>query len=226
MAKILLIEDDLELAEGLKSWFTEAGYLLEHAPTGEDGLQLLNNFEYDIILLDWMLPGISGVEVCKQFRKAGGKTIVIFLTGQGEVDHIETGLDAGADDYLLKPFNIRELAARIRSLQRRPATFRSDALTIDNLVLDPVRHIMTVDGTAHQLTPKESALLEFLLRNPNRPCHSQTLLDAIWPSDGSGSVEAVRTWMRNLRKKLELAGKGELIKTTRGHGYVIESKQC
>jgi DNA-binding response OmpR family regulator len=222
VAKILLIDDDLMLGNALKDWFTEAGHILEHATNGQDGWQLLNNFEYDVVLLDWMLGDTTGPELCKRFRSQGGKTRVIFLTGQGDVADIETGLDVGADDYLVKPFDVRVLAARIRSVQRRPVSLLSNELSIDNLVLDPVTQTLTIDGIRQQLTSKESGLLEFLLRHPNRPSHADELLKAVWPSDGGGSVETVRTWMKNLRKKLAAGGKENLIKTVPGLGYLIE----
>jgi DNA-binding response OmpR family regulator len=223
MSKVLLVEDDQQLANALREWFTSNGYVFEHTANGADGLQMLTNFAYDTIILDWMLPGLTGLEVCKQYRKAGGKSHVIFLTGQGETEEIEAGLDAGADDYMVKPFKIRELAARLRSLQRRPSTLISNELTIDNLTLDPVKQVFVVDGQTYQLTAKECGLLEYLMRNPNHPYHSDALVSAVWPSDSSGSAEALRTWIRNLRKKLESAGKGGFIKTIPGVGYVIES---
>ncbi len=121
MAKLLLVEDDLELSLKLKEWLASQGYLLETVTTGEDALQMLNHFQFDILLLDWDLPGISGLEVCRQYRLSGGTSFILFLTGKGDISSKEQGFDLGADDYLVKPFDARELSSRIRSLLRRPA---------------------------------------------------------------------------------------------------------
>lgn len=225
MAKILLVEDDSELADKLKFWFTSQGEILEHVSSGEDGLQVLGNFAFDLILLDWTLPGISGLDLCKQYRKSGGTTPVIFLTGRGDINSKEQGLDYGADDYLVKPFDVRELAARIRSVMRRPSSLLPSEVRIGNVVLDTKTRILTVDEGTSRLMPREAALLEYLMRHPNRIFGSKDLLNAVWPSDAEASSETVRSWMRNLRQKLSAAGKEDFIKTIPGSGYLIEFTQ-
>ncbi len=225
MAKILLVEDDAELAAKLKVWFSGEGYLFESVNTGEDALQMLSNFQFDVILLDRLLPEISGIEVCKRFRAAGGKTPIIFLTGRGDIIDKLEGLDIGADDYVVKPFDVRELSSRIRSVMRRAAGILHNELKCGNLVLHAPSHTMFVDDIAYHLMPTESALLEHFLRHPNRFFGSKDILDAVWPSDSSASSQTVRSWMRNLRQKLESAGKSELIRTVQGSGYLLNNQE-
>lgn len=225
MAKILLVEDDPDLTSRLKDWFTAEKHMLETAASGEDGLQLLTNFEYDIILLDWTLPGVSGLDVCKRYRSNGGTTFVIFLTGKGDIASKEQALDCGADDYIVKPFDARELSARIRSVMRRPASLLPSELRIGDIVLDPQSRILSANGKTCQLMPKEAALLEHFMRHPNRVYGSKNLLDAVWSSEAEASTETVRSWLRNLRGKLTSVGVDDLIKTIPGSGYLIEYRQ-
>jgi OmpR-family two-component system manganese-sensing response regulator len=225
MAKILLVEDDANLADKIKFWFSQQGDQLEHASTGEDGLHLLGSFSYDIVLLDWTLPGITGLEVCKRYRKSGGTTPIIFLTGRNDIESKEQGLDLGADDYVVKPFDARELSARIRSILRRPTSLLPSDIRIGEIVLEPKTRTLTVNGASHHLMPRESALLEYLMRHPNRIFGSKELLDAVWSSESDTSTETVRSWMRNLRNKLSAAGVDGLIKTVPGSGYIIEFNQ-
>jgi DNA-binding response OmpR family regulator len=225
MAKILLVDDDHLIASLLEPMFEREGHVFEVATTGEDGLQMMKAFEFDVILLDWSLPGMSGLEVCQQYRRGGGSTYIIFLTGQHDINSREGGLDAGGDDYITKPFEFRELAARIRSVLRRPAGLLPTELLIDDLRLDPKSRTVTVGEKSVHLMPKESALLEYLMRHPNTNFDSQALLDAVWPSDSEASKETVRTWMRNLRQKLLTLGKEDFVKTKLGSGYIIEVKQ-
>ena len=222
MAKILLVEDDLKFSETVKEWLVREGHLVEHVDNGKDALQLLNNFKFDVILLDWMIEGdITGLEVSKQYRRAGGKVFIMFLTGMSDIGNIEEGLDY-ADDYMKKPFDPRELSARIRSGLRRPTELLPNELTIDDVTLYRGSLTMTVNGKCIQLRRKEFALLEYLMRHPNCASNAQTLLNAIWPSDSAVSNEVVRTWMSNLRQKLAAAGKENFIKTIPGAGYMIE----
>ncbi len=222
MAKILLVEDDLELAERLKDWFSlDRSCVFEVVYDGEDALHMLSSFDYDVVVLDWGLPGKSGLEVCKQYRTGGGQAAIIFLTGEADVTCKEAGLDAGADDYLVKPFDVRELAARIRSLLRRPRTVMTE-LRAGDLLLRPETRTVTVAERSIVLMPKEAAVLEYLMRHRNRPFTARALLDAIWPSDADASEESVRTTMKRLRQQLTHLDKKELIKTLYGSGYIME----
>lgn len=225
LAKFLLIEDDMELVAVLMAWFAATGHLIEHAQSGEDGLQLLTNFKYDLIILDWNLPGISGRDVCKTFREQDRNTPIIFTTGRGDIGSKEEGFELGGNDYLVKPYDVRELAARIGGLLRRPARMLPSELRIGDLILDTQRRTLIISARQIHLMPKESALLEYLMRHPNSPHGAQALLDSVWPSERDASVNTVRTWMRNLRVKLADAGKEDLIKTIPGSGYIIESPE-
>ena len=170
-------------------------------------LQLCRNFEYDIILIDWSLPGISGIDVCDEYRRTGGTSWVIILSDMPHVEHIEAGLDAGADDYISKPFDIRELAARVRRALRRSGTEIQPKLRIGDVLLDVSKRTLTVNEQSLSLTRKEAALLEYLMRHPNRFVSTSKLLAAVWPSGCTSSGGTVRTFMRNLRQKLDAVGK-------------------
>jgi DNA-binding response OmpR family regulator len=195
---------------------------VEAAYNGEDALQLMDNFSYDAIILDWTLPDLPGIEVCQRYRKGGGRTYIIFLTGKGDIDDREAGLDAGSDDYVVKPFNVRELSARVRTVLRRPQQVLPFEITIADVTLDPRTRDVIFGGERVHLMPKELALLEFLMRHPNEPYSAQGLLDAVWPSESEASCETVRTWMMKLRQKLASLGKRDFIKTLAGSGYLIE----
>lgn len=222
MAKILLVEDDVQLASKLKDWFAQDGHLLEVALNGEDALQLFSGFTYEILLLDWTLPGISGLDVCKSYRKSGGLANIIFLTGRGDIADKEEALNYGADDYVTKPFDIRELAARVRSVLRRPYSLLPNELKVSGLVLDLKLNTIKCSDKEEHLTNKEVTLLEFLMRNPNRIYSSQELAKLLWPADNDTTAETVRSWMRNLRTKIGSVTDKQIIKTIPKSGYLIE----
>jgi DNA-binding response OmpR family regulator len=225
LAKILLVEDDIQIGEKLKEWFSiEGSHLFEWVTSGEDALQLLNSFGFDVILLDWMLPGQTGLEVCRHHRKSGGQTKIIFLTGHTDIKSKEQGLSFGGDDYLVKPFDCRELSARIRSVLRRPnAAPAVELVQLGDISLDPHSRTVTANGKSVQLMPKESKLLEFLLRHPGKCFGSGDLNRAVWPSEAELDTSTVRSWMRNLRTRLATVGEADLIKTIAGSGYRIDS---
>lgn len=223
MAKILLVEDDTDLAARLKDWFSLDNHLVEDVTTGEDALQMLRNYTFDIVVLDWSLPGMPGIEVCKKYRSEGGKTPILFLTGKVDVDDKETGLDAGADDYLTKPFDTRELSARIRSILRRPPTMLATDLRVGAVILRPDTRTVTAGDASAHLKPKECALLEFLMRHPDKLFSAKELLEAVWPSDTDASSDSVRTWMKLLRRQLGTIGRPDMIKTVLGSGYMLDS---
>jgi OmpR-family two-component system manganese-sensing response regulator len=221
MAKILLVEDDAELAQRLRDWFALENHVFEVASSGEDALQMLDGFDFDVVVLDWSLPGISGLEVCRRYRASGGQAGIIFLTGKADIPSKGEGLDSGADDYMVKPFDVRELGARIRSLLRRPRTVFS-VLKIGDVELKAETRMLSVNDKNIILMPKQSALLEYLMRHPNRPFSAKQLLDSVWPSDAEASEETVRTCMKTLRHQLAALDKKDFIKTLYGAGYLIE----
>src|ERR1700733_7488016 len=165
MAKILLVEDEPDLAGAIKEWLTEEYHLIEVATTGEEALSKLAAAQYDIVLLDWLLPELSGVEVCRSYRSRGGAAPVIMLTAKKSLNSKEIGLDSGADDYITKPFQLRELSARIRAFLRRPALSPVSLLKVDDIVLDRVTLTVTKSEQQLHLLPKEFALLEVLMRH-------------------------------------------------------------
>ena len=223
MAKILLVEDDVQLGTRLKEWFSEEGHLLEVALSGEDAMQLLGSFSYEVLLLDWTLPGMSGLDICKQYRKSGGLANIIFLTGRGDINDKEEALDYGADDYVTKPFDSRELSARVRSVLRRPYSMLPDELNIRDIVLDLKTRVVSKGSASEHLMPRESAILEFFMRHPNQVYSSQELVKALWESDKDITQETARSWMRNLRTKLENIQVNDLIRTIPKTGYVLDN---
>lgn len=222
VAKFLLVEDDLTLAKKLVEWFKSENHLVETVSSGEDALQLLSSFKYDVLILDWNLTDITGLNVCQRYRASGGRTPVIFLTGEGDIDHKEMGFDSGADDYLVKPFQVRELSARIKSLLRRPPEQLPSELEIRDVRLDSINRTISYGENRVQLMPKESAVLEYLFRHPNRHFSAQDLLDAVWSSEADTNDDTVRTTVKTLRKKLTDLGQPDLVKTVRHVGYIIE----
>ncbi|MBX9949769.1 MAG: response regulator transcription factor [Candidatus Obscuribacterales bacterium] len=219
MAKILLVEDDYEIASLVVDCLKAQNYLVDHLVNGSEALDRLKFFEYDLIILDWKLPGTEGVEVCNQFRARGGKTPCMILTGMRELENKEQGLDAGADDYLTKPFQPRELTARIRALLRRPAMAETHMLVARDLELDTITHIVTKAGQEVQLLPKEFALLEFLMRHPRQVFSAEALIDRVWSSDSEATGTAVRINVNRLRRKIDSSDQESCIRTIHGVGY-------
>jgi DNA-binding response OmpR family regulator len=222
MAKVLFVDDDQELCKAVESYLSTQGHVVDVCGSGEDALQLLAGLGYDLIVLDWGLPGISGEEVCRTFRGKGQQTPIVFLTGKEDIAFLEKAFESGADDYILKPFNIRELAARVKSLARRRTGTIVPELRIGDLLLEPEKNLITVGSTEVRLRAKEAALLEFLIRHTNKVYSAQQLLDSVWPAENEGSTNSVRTWMNLLRHKLAQVGKENLVRTVLGSGYIIE----
>ncbi|MGH9549545.1 MAG: response regulator transcription factor, partial [Terriglobales bacterium] len=203
MPKILLAEDDTELAEMLARSLRFEHYNVEIVANGEDALSHLDQCDYEIAILDWTMPGMSGLDVCKKHRARGGKTPILMLTGKGELDDKTMGLDSGADDYLTKPFHLKELIARLRALLRRGANIVDDkVLTFEKLQLDIDNHKLTYDGHYIKLIPKEFRILEVLMKQPGRVFSAEELLRKVWLANEDASNEAVRTHIKNLRAKL------------------------
>lgn len=168
--------------DALRSYLEMKGFVLDSCQSGEDALQLLASFQYDVIILDWGLPAMSGIAVCREFRRKGGQTPIIFLTGKGGIENVEEGLDSGADDYVSKPFDMRELHARVKAiLQRRTGAF-APTLQVGDLILRPEKNAIVKGSKEVQLRAKETSLLEYLMRHPNQIFSAQQLLDAIWPA--------------------------------------------
>jgi len=222
--KLLIVDDDIRLAEELQQTMIEHGWMVEVAHSGDDGLQLLQNFQYDFVLLDWHMPGLSGLQVCRTFRDEGGETPVIFLTGKQEIDDKEAGLDAGADDYLTKPFNVRELLARMRAVQRRPSALAPSALKVGDVELDVKSRVLKRIDSTVQLSRTEMRLLEFFLRNRNQFFTGPQLFKALWPSDSESSDTTVRVHMKYLRDKLSRIDAEDILESVQGSGYILRDR--
>ena len=222
MAKILVVEDDDELQDLLKIELTGSHYTVEVAGSGEEALELLEITKFDLILLDVTLPGITGVQVCKKFRDGGNTTPVLMLTGNRDINDKTSGLDSGADDYLTKPFDTRELHARLRSLLRRGHAATSNKLAAKNITLDIDSREVTKDGVAIKLLPKEFSLLQFLLLNPNKCFKAEALLDRVWQSDKAVTLSTVYTTLKTLRDKVSPDDNG-LIENVHGVGFKLNN---
>lgn len=220
MAKICVIEDNPDLANMVKTFLLFEHHTVETIAHGGQAQDHLRTFEYDLIILDWDLPEVSGIEILKGYRARGGQTPVLMLTGKDDISDKEEGLDGGADDYLTKPFHMKELGARVRSLLRRPAAAAQNVLKAKNITMDPAKYRVHKSGKVIALVPKEFQLLEFMMRHPNQVFSPEALLNRVWPSESDSTAEALRTTMKRLRKKVD--EEGEVLKTVHGVGYILE----
>ncbi|MBS2007447.1 MAG: response regulator transcription factor [Cyanobacteria bacterium SZAS TMP-1] len=203
MPKILVVEDDADLAEMMSSWFGNERYTVEVALDGSCARDLLKASAYDVIVLDWDLPGCSGIDVLQEFRAGGGHSPVIMLTGKSEIADKEAGLGLGADDYLTKPFAIRELGARVQALLRRPPLVNSAVLQVGKVELDIGKHRVLVAGEEVHLLPRDFALLEFFLRHKDQVFSGEALIERVWSSDSDATPEGLRTAIKRIRKKID-----------------------
>jgi DNA-binding response OmpR family regulator len=224
MAKLLLVEDDTDLSGRVTEWLSFEQHAVECVFDGLEASERLKFYQYELVILDWNLPKKTGIEVCKEFRGRGGSTPILMLTGKGSVDEKETGLDAGADDYLTKPFHLKELSARIRALLRRPVSFAGTTLKVGSLEIDPSSHKLTINGAEVSLLPKEYAILEFLMRHANEVFSPDALLNRVWNSESDASTDTVYTYIKTLRKKISPEAPSSIIKTVHGVGYKLEIK--
>jgi len=225
MVKVLLVEDDRSLVEIVHPALTSQHYRVDVAADGLEGWKLAEAFEYDLMLLDVGLPRLDGLSFCRQRRKQGDRTPILLLTARDASPDKVAGLDAGADDYLVKPFNLDELLARIRALLRRVRDARTPIIEWGALQLDPSNCQVTYSGRLLKLTAKEYELLELFLRNPHRIFSQSALLDRLWSFDEPPSENAVRTQIKTLRKKLKQAGAKNLLETIYGLGYRLKGER-
>ncbi len=224
--KILIIEDEKRIAKNIHKGLTLQSHIVDVAYDGEKGLDLAVAEKYDIIILDRMLPKMNGINICKTLRKEKITTPIIMLTAKSQIDDKVDGLDAGADDYLTKPFAFKELLARIYALARRPQHQTSSVLQVNDLILDPVHQNVTRNSTTIDLTKQEFALLEFLMRNKNQTFSKEQLVERVWNFDADILPNTVQVYIGYLRNKIDkpFPKKKPLIKTVRGFGYTIHSE--
>ncbi len=225
MPTILLVEDDSDLATTVKDHLASERYTVEHAADGLTAQEMLTITSFDLIILDWSLPGKSGIEICSEFRAKGGKTPIIMLTGKRQIEEKEEGLDTGADDYLTKPFSLRELSARVRALLRRPEQVVGSVITVGDLTMDMTEHSVSRNGEHIHLQKQDFALLEFLMRHPNQVFTSEALINRVWGVESEATAESVRSAIKRLRQKLDNSGSGDsLIENIPRVGYRLNSK--
>jgi two-component system, OmpR family, copper resistance phosphate regulon response regulator CusR len=218
--RILLVEDEAKIAVYVKRGLQESGYAVDVVYTGRDALDWAIAADYDLIILDILLPEVDGLTVCRELRAEKNHTPILMLTARDTVDDRVTGLDAGADDYLVKPFAMKELLARLRSLSRRASELSKPiALATADLSLDPVKHQVTRRGRLIDLPAKEFAILEYLLRNADRVLTRAMIAEHVWNYDSHNQSNVVDVYIRNLRRKMDDPFELTLIHTVRGVGY-------
>ncbi|MBZ0185825.1 MAG: response regulator transcription factor [Candidatus Obscuribacterales bacterium] len=223
MAKIFVVEDDLDVAEQIQLWLSHEQHVVEVVHNGDEALDRLKFYEYDLVVMDLGLPDRSGMEILRDYRSRGGNTPILILTGKHSIVDKTEGLDTGADDYLTKPFNMKELSARIRALLRRGGATKPVVLKSRDLTLDPVSRKVLRGEDEIKLLPKEFAILEFMLRHPNEVFSPEALLNRVWNSESDSSVDTVYTTMRTLRKKISADDANFLIETIHGAGYKLNA---
>lgn len=225
MSKILLVEDELDLLELTSIALSSRGYSVQKCSSGDEALGMLRVYKFDLVILDWMMPDITGIEVLKQYREMGGNLPVLMLTAKASADDKEFGLDSGADDYLTKPFEIKELCARVRALLRRPANVSSPVLEAGNIRVDPAACRVEKAGIEVHLRPKVYDLLLFFMRHPDQVFTAEALMERVWMDDSTASPDTVRTHIKLLRQSISTKGSEDVIETIRGKGYILRSKR-
>lgn len=220
--KILLVEDEVKLAHAIKRALELQGYAVDAVNNGREGLDLAIGEEFNLIILDVMLPEIDGIEICKKVREAGIHTPIMMLTAKGQITDKVTGLDVGADDYVVKPFSFEELFARVRALARRPKQLHDEVLGVGDLTLDP-RTFTVIRGEKQlSLSAKEFSLLEYLLRNKNTVLTKEQIISQVWHYDSDVLPSTIEVHVKHLRDKIDREGTASVIHTIRGRGYTIK----
>lgn len=222
MPKILIIEDEIELAVNLKKMLDDEGFTTDLAHDGLIGAAMLEQYQFDLVIVDWNLPGLQGPEIIEAFRKRGGCTPILMLTGEGDIKNKVVGFESGADDYLTKPFAGKELTLRLKALLRRPLEFKKNILQLGALQLDVDASTASMGEQMLNLQRLEYRLLEFFMRNIGKTYTAEALLDRVWPADSEASVETVRGYIKTLRKKLSAEGPQPSIRNIYGLGYKID----
>ena len=221
--KILVVEDDRKVAGFIEQGLREEGYAVDVAPDGDEATMLAHVYEYDLMVLDVMLPKKTGLQVAAELRREGRKTPILMLTARDATEDVVRGLDAGADDYLTKPFKFDELLARVRALVRRGGASRTELLSYGPVELDRLKHKAKVNGKRLDLTPKEFQLLEHFLLRPEEVIRRTELLEKVWDLHFDPESNVVDVHVGNLRRKLREAAGTDLLQTVRGVGFRLQS---
>lgn len=223
MVRILLVEDDTRVAGFVSKGLREQAYAVDIAHDGEEALYLASVNEYDLIILDVMLPVKDGHTVCRELRSSGARVPILMLTARGSVDDRVEGLDCGADDYVTKPFDFKELLARLRALLRRAAVFRPPVVEVGDLTMNTASHAVMRGGRTISLTAKEYALLEFLILNEGRVVGREQIAQHVWDENFDPFSNVIDVYIKRLRAKIDAGSARRLIQTRRGEGYLLAS---
>jgi DNA-binding response OmpR family regulator len=219
--RILIIEDDRKAAGLLARGLQEERFVVDVAHSGEAGDEMASINNYDVIVLDWMMPGRDGIVVCRELRERGISTPILMLTARDSLEDRVTGLNTGADDYLTKPFGFSELLARIHALLRRSDASRSVVLRVADLTLDPLSHRVVRGGVPISLTPKEYAILEVLMRHPGEAVSRTSLAERVWEAEPASLSNLLDVHVSHLRRKIDVEHQPQLLHTVRGGGYMV-----
>lgn len=223
--RILVVEDEHKIANAIKQGLMQENYAVDVEYDADSGLGAALHEAYDVIILDRMLPGsIEGLDICRQVRQAGINTPILLLTAKDQTKDRVEGLNAGADDYLVKPFSFEELLARVRALMRRPSLTAGEILKVGDLSLDPVKYEVRRGSNRLDLSAKEFALLEYMMRNPGRILTKENLISHVWDFDADVLPNTVEVYIGYLRNKVDKPFKKQLIHTRRGFGYILGEK--
>jgi two-component system, OmpR family, copper resistance phosphate regulon response regulator CusR len=219
--RILIVEDEPAIARAVSDALVRDGYAVDAVGDGQDALTWVGSYDYDLVVVDLVLPGLDGISLVRELRRTGLRVPVLILTSLDAVSDRVRGLDAGADDYLAKPFAMDELLARIRALRRRQAGEPDPVIRVGDLELDPARRRVTVAGREVRLTTREFALLEVLARHPGQVFAQDRLIEAVWNADFSAESNVVEVHVRSIRRKLDAGRAESVIETLRGAGYRV-----
>jgi len=219
--RILIVEDDHRIAASIKKGLEQEKYAIDVSYDGEDGYDLASSENYDLLILDLMLPKIDGMQVCRQIRQGNNDVPILILTAKSQVEDKVSGLNCGADDYLTKPFAFEELLARIRALTRRPKNMVDSVLTIEDLTMNTINYEVKRSGKSINLSGKEYALLEVLMRHPRQILTKEQIINHVWDYEADVLPNTVEVYIRNIRNKIDKPFKSKLIQTVRGFGYKI-----
>ena len=223
--RVLVVEDERRIADFICKGLSEQGYAVDIACDGDEALHWVDVAEFDVIVLDVMLPVRDGIEVCRTLRQRGSRTPILMLTARDAIEDRVRGLDSGADDYLVKPFAFAELMARIRALTRRAPAAKGTVLQVGDLGLDTSTREVSREGEHVELTTKEYALLEYLMRHPNQVLTRTMIAEHVWNYDFDNATNVIDVHIRNLRRKIDDRFTAKLIHTVRGAGYRISAHQ-
>ena len=223
--RLLLVEDEAQIADFIRQGLSEQGYAVDLASDGEEAIDWTEVAEFDVIILDVMLPGKDGIEVCRTLRNGGKATPILMLTARDTVEDRVLGLDSGADDYLVKPFAFAELLARIRALTRREPTVRGSIILVGDVRLDTTTWEVSRQASIIHLTTKECSLLEYLMRHPNQVLTRTMIAEHVWNYEFDNATNVIDVHIRNLRRKIDDPFPTKLIQTVRGAGYRMSSRE-